>query len=181
MAMAQEDGRSRIERVLDPSFVEDLTSIDLGELRRRRDDALAEREYQSYLRRLIQVRQDIVRAEHDRRVSGGAAQSVVDQLTSVLSEGPPRGPARGEALPLGPSGADMEEAERRADAAPGGVSLSDLQALDVAELESALEALGEVERDVSSSRAGVLRVHDQLHEELKRRYREDPSLIPTQV
>jgi hypothetical protein len=179
--MAQARERSRIERVLDPSFVQDLASLDIAELRQRRDDALAEREYQSYLRRLIQVRQDIVRAEHERRLRGGAPQSVVDQLTSVLAEGPPRGPARGESLPLGPSADDMEEAERRADAAPGGVSLSDLQALDDAELERALEALGAVEREVSSSRAGVLRAHDELHEELKRRYREDPSLIPTEV
>ena len=47
---------ARITRVLDPAFVEGLTDQPIDELRHRRDEALAEREYQSYLRRLVQVR-----------------------------------------------------------------------------------------------------------------------------
>src|SRR5881296_4261000 len=103
---------SRNDRVLDPSFVEDLQQLPLEEVRRRRDDALAEREYQSYLRRLIQVRMDIVRAELARRTEGRSAAPLIDRLTSALSEGPPRGPARGEAFSIGPTAQDMEEAER---------------------------------------------------------------------
>ena len=37
------------------------------------------------------------------------------------------------------------------------------------------------ERRVSSDRAAVIRVHDRLQEELKRRYRDDPSQIPKEV
>jgi len=74
----------------------------------------------------------------------------------------------------------MAEADRQADAAAGGV-LSDPATLDDASLARALEGLDERERAVSANRLAVLRVHDQLHEELKRRYREDPSLIPSEV
>ena len=45
-------------------------------------------------------------------------------------------------------------------------------------LEEALAALEEGERQVSADRAAVIRVVDRLQEELKRRYREDPSQIP---
>src|SRR5204863_3814746 len=48
-------GSPRTTRVLDPSFVEHLDESSLAEVRRRRDEALAEREFQSYLRRLVQV------------------------------------------------------------------------------------------------------------------------------
>ena len=65
-------GSPRTTRVLDPSFVEHLDESSLAEVRRRRDEALAEREFQSYLRRLIQVRQDILRSERERRTTGGS-------------------------------------------------------------------------------------------------------------
>jgi len=174
------DGSSRTEHVLDPEFVASLEDLSIEEIRIRRDQAQAEREFQSYLRRLIQVRQDIVRAELERRAQGKESAPLIERLTSVLSEGPPRGPGRGEALPLGPSPEDMAEADRQADAAAGGV-LSDPATLDDVSLARALEGLDEREREVSANRLAVLRVHDQLHEELKRRYREDPSLIPSEV
>lgn len=173
--------QSRTDRVLDPGFSEGLEGLSLDELRDRRDQALAEREFASYLRRLIQVRQDIVRAEINRRARGDEPRPIVDELRDVLSEGPQRGPGRGEALPLGPSAEDMDEAERRADAATGGVRLSNLQALEQTQLDTALEALTQEEHAVSAHRAGVLRVHDRFQEEIKRRYREDPSLIPTTI
>ena len=173
-------GSSRTERVLAPDFVASLEELSIEEVRSRRDQAQAEREFQSYLRRLIQVRQDIVRAELDRRAQGRESAPLIDRLTSVLSEGPPRGPGRGEALPLGPSPEDMAEADRQADAAAGGV-LSDPATLDDESLARAAQALEEREHEVSANRLAVLRVHDQLHEELKRRYREDPSLIPSEV
>src|SRR5438874_1246146 len=154
-------GGSRIEGVLDPSFVEGLEELPSEEVRRRRDEAFAEREFHSYLRRLIQVRQDIVRAERERRSEGRAPDPLIDRITSVLSEGPPRGPARGEALSLGPSPEDMAEAERQADLAAGGV-LSDPATLDDATLDRALQGLAEHEHRVSSRRLAVLRVHDRL-------------------
>jgi len=173
-------GTSRTDRVLEPSFVDGLRELPIEELRQRRDEALAEREFQSYLRRLVQVRQDLVRGEKQRRTEGREPAPLVERVTSVLSEGPRRGPSRGEALSHSPSPEDMAEADRQADAATGG-ALSDPASLDDARLEAILEALAQEERAISARRLEVLRVHDRFQDELKRRYRDDPSLIPTEI
>jgi hypothetical protein len=61
--------------VFEPTFLEGLEDVSLAEIRRRRDEALAEREFQSYLRRILQVRQDLFPAEEQRRSSGGDPRS----------------------------------------------------------------------------------------------------------
>jgi hypothetical protein len=170
----------RTREVLDPSFLEGLEQLAIEEVRRRRDRALDEREFQSYLRRLVQVRMDILQAEQQRRQAGGALEPLVDRITSALSEGP-QGRGRGEALRLKPSDADMAEAERRADRAMGEAFAKSLDSLDEAALEQALNGLRQAEEEVSSQRAKVLRVHDALQAELKRRYREDLSQVPVDL
>jgi len=175
--MATTGGSSaRTSRVLDPAFVERLEEQPLDELRRRRDEALAEREYESYLRRLVQVRHDILRAEQARRAAGEEPVPVMERLASVLSGGP-KGSGRGEALRLNLSPVDVAEAERRADEALAGLSLATPEDADDDQLGEALENLEREERAVSDARAAVIGVHDRLQEELKRRYREDPTLI----
>jgi hypothetical protein len=173
------DGDSRTERVLHPEFVRDLEALPLEEVRRRRDEAFAEREFQSYLRRLVQVRLDILSAEAERRRTGTPPQPLVDRLTAVMGEGPLGGrPSRGEALRDALSEDDLAEAERQADQWAGGAALARPETLEDRELEEALKRLRKGERAVSARRAAVLRVHDRLQEEVKRRYREDPSGIP---
>jgi hypothetical protein len=170
----------RTREVLDSSFLDDLEQLSIDEVRRRRDRALDEREFQSYLRRLVQVRMDILQAEQQRRQAGGESESLVDRITSALSEGP-QGRGRGEALRLKPSDADMAEAERRADQAMGEAFAKPLDSVDDVALEQALNGLRQAEEEVSSQRAKVLRVHDALQAELKRRYREDLSQVPVDL
>ena len=55
--------------------------------------------------------------------------------------------------------------------------MSDPSALDDANLASAVDLLASEEREVSSARGDVIRVLDTLQDELKRRYREDPTLV----
>ena len=55
--------------------------------------------------------------------------------------------------------------------------ISDPTALDDANLASAVDLLASEEREVSTARSDVIRVLDVLQDELKRRYREDPSLV----
>jgi hypothetical protein len=167
---------ARTRRVLDPGFVEGLEGLPIEELRRRRDEALAEREFQSYLRRVIQVRHDLLSAERSRRAAGEEAPSAVDRVTEVLSGGP-QGRGRGEAVRVALPEDDIELAERVADAAVGGeLSVDAADDLSDQQLAEALERLGERERTVSADRAAILRIHDRFQEELKRRYREDPTL-----
>jgi RsiG-like len=172
---------SRQAAVLDPAFVTGLEKLSTEEVRRRRDQAFAEREFQSYLRRLVQVRQDILSAERERRLSGGQSQSAVERVTEALSSGPRPHQSRGEALRDGLTPEDIEEAERQADAVLDQTSANSPEELADEELERSLAALTEGERAISTDRLAVMRVHDRLQEELKRRYREDPSQIPQGV
>jgi hypothetical protein len=174
-------GSSRTAAVLDPSFVDGLTELPTHEIRRRRDESLAEREFLSYLRRLLQVRQDVLTAERGQRKSGDEPGPLVDRLTAVLSKGGKADGSRGEALRTILSEADLVEAERQAEAMLPRLDPGETDALSEDQLERAVRALAEAERAVSSRRAAVMRVHDRLQEELKRRYRDDPGEIPTGV
>src|SRR5436309_15178877 len=115
MARTEQDRSPRTRAVLSEEFTRDLDGLDVDELRRRRDEALAEREFQSVLRRLLQVRQDLLMNERSRRETGEDVEPLVDRLTSILSEGP-QSRGRGEALRLTIPDEDVVEAERRADA-----------------------------------------------------------------
>src|SRR5690242_16067269 len=97
MSEAAEVHGSRTAEVLDPDFTQRPESLSTQQIRQRRDEARAELEFQSYLRRLIQVRQDVLLAERTRRQAGQPPQLLVERLMVVLAEGP-QGRGRGEAL-----------------------------------------------------------------------------------
>ncbi len=166
----------RSAEVLDPAFVEGIRELPLDELRRRRDEALAEREFLSYLRRLLQVREDVLKTERASRQQGGGPESFMDRLTRVLADGP-RARGRGEALRIALNPEDIAEAERRVDEVVGIGWSPRAESLDDEQVEHALAALEREERAVSEVRTAIFRVHDQLQEELKRRYQENPSQI----
>jgi len=173
---AAEPRSRRTARVLESGFVESIEDVPTDELRRRRDEALAERDYQSYLRRLIQARQDLLEQEQARRLEGGEPRDLVNRLIAVLALGP-QGGSRGEALRLQVPPADIAAAERRMREILGSADFADIDEMSDDDLSRALEALRGAERDVSEERGAVFRVHDLLQGELKRRYRLDPSEI----
>lgn len=182
--MAEASGVSdpdRLADVLDPGFVAGLKDLTVDEVRERRDRALAEREYLSYLRRLVQVRYDLLSAERDRRRSGGESRPLVERLASVLSESGHPGSSRGEAVRTALREEDVDRADERANAILGPVGLSNPEALEEDQLSSAIETLDGEERAISAERLSVLRVHDRLQGELKRRFREDPASITREV
>jgi hypothetical protein len=156
--------------------VDGLEELPLEEIRRRRDEALAEREFQSYLRRIVQVRQDILVAEKERRRSGAEPGHIVERLTKILAEGP-HGHSRGEALRFSLSSEEMEDADRRVEDILGDMAEAPVEEIADDQLEDALQGLTQEERAVSTNRGAVFRVHDLLQDELKRRFREDPSLV----
>ena len=168
--LPMEGGNRRVDQVLASGFTEGLGSLDTDEVRRRRDLARAEREYQSFLRRLLQGRRDLLRDEVDRRRTGGQAQPVVERVVSVMSEGT-RGPSRGEAPVIPVPEDEIAMARRRVERLVSDAHLSDLEALSDQELEEAVSRIEEEETDVSQVRSRVLEVHDALQEEMKRRLR----------
>lgn len=174
--MSEQGGNRRIDRIRRPDFLEGLGELPLEEVRSRRDSCLSEREYLSLLRRLVQGRAEILRAEIERR--GGQEQqgTLVERLAQILSA-EPQGPSRGEAVKVGVPEEEMLLARRRVERLVADAGLSDPGALDDARLVEAVEVLVDEERQVSSARAEVLGALDTLQDELKRRYRDDPSLV----
>lgn len=174
--MADKSGNRRIDRVLDPAFVEGLDGLSLEDLRARRDESLAEREYLSLLRRLVQGRAEILKAELESRSSDADASPLVDRLAAILAGDEPQTASRGEAVRVGVPEEEMLLARRRVERLVSDTGISDPASLDDTRLAEAVDLLAKEERTVSDSRNSVIRVLDSLQGELKRRYREDPAL-----
>lgn len=174
--MSGPTGNRRIDRIRRPGFVEGLADLSLEELRHRRDDCLAEREYLSFLRRLVQGRAEILRAEIAHRGDGGERGSLVERLAQILSSGN-RGRSRGEAVKVGIPDEEVLLARRRVERLVSDAGISDPNALDDEQLASAVDLLVTEEREVSKTRAEVITVLDRLQDELKRRYKEDPTQV----
>src|SRR5438046_2190281 len=96
MSQARSARSARAERIVDPSFLEGVADLPTDEVRARRDEARAELEFLSYLRRLIQSWQDMLEAERDAR---GKPGNFRQPLAEVLS-GQGQSASRGEAVRL---------------------------------------------------------------------------------
>lgn len=164
-------GRRRIDRILRDDFGADIGDLELDEVRSRRDDCLAEREYLSYLRRLFHGRLEILRAEQQARVDG-VETPLVDRLATILGSDTPIGPSRGEALRLGLPEEEMNNARRRIERILDSAAFSDPSSLDDEQIAKAIAALEAEEHEVSAQRRTVMDLHDLFQEEIKRRYRE---------
>ena len=172
-----ENGHRRIDRIRDPGYIEGLGDLSLDDLRAKRDECMAEREYLSLLRRLVQGRAEILRAELEQRGSNADAAPLVERLAEILTaDEHGRGPSRGEALRVGVPEEEMLLARRRVERLVADVGLSDPSTLDDVRLAGAVEALLSEERTVSDARGDVLDVLDAVQDELKRRYKDDPTL-----
>lgn len=163
-------GNRRVDQLLAGGFTDGLASLEVGEVRRRRDLARAELEYLSFLRRLLQGRRDLLRDEVDRRRTGGQAPPVVERVVSVMAEGS-RGPSRGEAPVIPVPEDEIAMARRRVERLVSDARLSDLEALTDSELEEAVARIDQEEREVSDLRSRVIDVQDALQEEMKVRLR----------
>jgi len=181
--------------VLAPDYLSDLPSRPLDDVRRMRREAEQEETDLSYLRRLLQGRMDILRAELARR-SGDAASSaeatlaasdddsnLVERLASILSDdssGGPRG--LGRHISVEPSRADSHR--RHVEALVADVDLSDPTTHDEASLRRVLEELEQEEQRVSEQRRSVQTVMDACTAEIARRYRDGDAdiagLLPTE-
>jgi hypothetical protein len=175
--MTYPGGNRRIDRVLAEDFLDKLREISLDELRAMRDDAEQEETDLSYLRRLLQGRMDIMRAEVARRSGGEGAASLIDLLPGILADeggqGAPRG--MGRHATAEPSRADMHR--RYVEALVADVDLSNPAGHDDASLAHVLEVLEREESVVSTSRRAVQHVMDQCTAEITRRYRDGDANV----
>lgn len=167
-------GRRRVDRVLDPAFIQGLADISMVELRARRKEAEQEEVDLSYLRRMLHGRMDIVQAELARRESAEDV-SVVDSLVSILSDGPRSTFGAGRHATATPS--RVSERRRGVEIAISDAEASDIGARSIGELVLVLEMLGGHESVVSQTRREVQAVMDTLSAELAGRYRDGLASI----
>ena len=174
--MEDHPANRRIDRIRDPAFLEALHNLPLDQLRDRRDDCLAEREYLSLLRRLLQGRAEILKAEIEGRAAGEDRTALVEHLTTILSDDEHPLTSRGEAVRVGVPEEEMLLARRRVERLASDAGISDPTTLDDAALSEAIAALATEEHAVSDARMQVIGILDTLQDELKRRYKDDPTL-----
>ncbi|MFH9014653.1 aerial mycelium formation protein [Streptomyces sp. NPDC017943] len=160
----------------------DLTALSLAELRALRREAQRDEADLSYVRRLLQGRIDILRAELDRRAPEGAAcvtapleASVVERLAEILRDAPASSRSSARHLTVGaPQG---EEYRRLAAEMLGEVELSDLGARTDPELTTGIGRLERYEQQVSRRRRRLQRTADECSTEIARRYREGEAHV----
>ncbi len=170
-------GNRRIDRVLAADFLTGLPGLPLAEVRALRVDAEQEEVDLSYLRRIVQGRLDILRAELNRRDSS-SDQTLVDGLAAILAD-EPRAPARGSGrhTTIEPSRADSHR--RYVEALVADVDLSDVGARTPDELSQAMRALSEQEQTISVKRKAVQDVMDACSAEITRRYKDGEADVAT--
>ncbi|MFJ5777470.1 hypothetical protein [Streptomyces sp. NPDC093094] len=159
--------------------VPDPGLLSLSELRTLRRDAQRDEADLSYVRRLLQGRIDILRAEQARRGAVLPAQpgevSVMARLSEILTDGPARHRSSARHVTVGtPHG---EEYRRLAAEMLAEVELSDLGARTDRELNAAMGRLVRYEQEVSRRRAGLQGTTDACSAEIARRYREGEAQV----
>ncbi|MFC9588071.1 AmfC protein [Streptomyces yangpuensis] len=149
------------------------TALGLPELRALRRDAQRDEADLSYVRRLLQGRIDILRAELARRTDPEAP--VVDRLSVILADAPSRRSASARHVTLGTPHSEeyrVLAAEMLAD-----VELSDLEARTDGELLDGMGRLVRYEQQVSRRRQQLQRTADECSAEITRRYREGEAQV----
>ena len=84
--------------------------------------------------------------------------------------------SRGEAVRIGVPEEEMLLARRRVERLASDAGISDPTTLDDDALADAIHALAVEEHNVSEARRAVITILDTVQDELKRRYKDDPSL-----
>jgi len=175
-----EQKRRRIDQIQDPSFLVDVETIDIDELRHRRDMCGDLDVELSYYRRMLHGRMDLLAFELRRR-SGEETRSLIEALPEILAGSgeplPPRSPGEGRTIPI--EAPDIPEVGRRVvDRALGDDFLARLPDLSVEDLEGVQVMLVETESGISRQRRSVFDALDRFQAELTRRYREGLADVP---
>ncbi|QQM41785.1 RsiG family protein [Streptomyces liliifuscus] len=160
-----------------------LGVLRLPELRTLRRDAQRDEADLSYVRRLLQGRIDILRAELGRRGAPrrgreariAAEASVVERLSEILTDAPARQRSSARHVTVGTP--HSEEFRRLASDMLAEVELSDLEARTDLELNAAMGRLVRYEQQVSRRRQELQRTADDCSAEIARRYREGEAQV----
>jgi hypothetical protein len=162
--------RRRIDTVLEPDYLADISEADLDELRRRRESAEDVEAQISYYRRLLHGRVDLLNFELRRR-SGQEERSLIEALPEILASGMTFGSEPNlrhlDSMPPIPATTGRRLIDRIMD---DGI-LTQLPELTDDELTEAIERVQEVEAELSAQRRQLHGVIDALQDEIIARYR----------
>ncbi|MEE1747831.1 MULTISPECIES: RsiG family protein [unclassified Streptomyces] len=151
----------------------ELGALRLPELRTLRRDAQRDEADLSYVRRLVQGRIDILRAELARRLD--PETPVVDRLSEILADTPSQHRSSARHVTLTTPRSD--EYRRLAAETLAEVELSDLDARTDEELHTAMGRLVRYEQQVSRRRHQLQRTTDDCSAEIARRYRDGEAQV----
>lgn len=169
--------RPPVQRTAEPGLADgpqpDLGALRLPELRALRREAQSDEADLSYVRRMLQGRIDILRAELARRTDPEAP--VLDRLSEILADVPSR--HRSSARHVTMSTPRGDEYRRLAAEMLSEVELSDLTARTDEELHTAMGRLAGYEQQISRRRQHLQRTADDCSGEIARRYREGEAQV----
>ncbi|HEU4917365.1 MAG TPA: aerial mycelium formation protein [Acidimicrobiia bacterium] len=162
--------RRRIDTVLEPGYLADLSEADLDDLRRRRELAEDVETQISYYRRLLHGRLDLLNFELRRR-NGQEERTLIEALPEILATGMTVGAEPNlrhiETMPPIPPTTGRRLIDKIMD---DGI-LTQLPELTDEELAEAVDRLEEVEKELSVQRRQLHTVIDALQDEIIARYR----------
>lgn len=169
-----------LDRLLADDYVAGIGELPMADLRARKSECSEAEAALSYLRRLVQVRLDIVLAELQSRADGGTGElsELVEQLPEILAEGGTRTMAgRLPSLTL----PDVEDHQLSADldAIFDVDKAGALPQTDDAEVRRIADGLVELERRVSDQRRALHERLDMLQAEIVRRYKSGEATVDT--
>ena len=171
--------RRTVDRIFDPAYVENLSTLAVAELRKRKAECEALEAEVSYARRLIQGKLDILRHGAERMAVGDKLEvtEMVEDLPGILSEGVGGSASR---LPRIIAPANAENQRREVERLASTADLTRLEELTPAEVQQIVDRLTEAEKETSQRRRRIQGVMDQIIGELVRRFREgqeDPTAL----
>lgn len=168
-----------LDRLVDPAFAEGLADLDMSEVRLRRAACQLREESASYLRRVIQVRLDLLGTELAHRQSGeppSRTNELIARLPEILADHG-RAPGLGQApRNLRLPDIDGELVDLVDQIVPAG-QLSDMAEIDDADLRQMVDELEALEHDVSGTRRQLHAQIDLLQAEVTRRYRTGEATV----
>ena len=162
-------GSRRIDKVLAEDYLDGLREASLADVRALRGEAEQEEVDLSYLRRMVQGRLDVLRAEVARREGGEG--DLVAGLAKILAD-EPRSPARGLGRYSAVEPSRVDQHRRYVEALVADVDLSDVSARSDEDVQSSLAVLTTEEQVLSGKRRAVQAVMDACSAEITRRYRD---------
>ena len=162
--MAERHPRSA--RVLDPAYHSGLEDLPEAELRTKHAECLELETEVSYVRRLAQARTEILQAELDRRRDGGSIADLIARLPEILADKGPRTAAANARVPeiLAPSMSISWS--RGTEYLIADDTLVNLPTLTEDELRETIDALHELEGEVSTTRRQLHGVIDAIEDVL---------------